>query len=157
MFFKQKSEDFNLMEKFFYISAKNQYDTSVFTVALAGITYPDPTYKVYRESSEVYVAEYVSDGAGTVIYNGNEYQIKKGDAYILTAGKDLSDTQKEHLEKNGVFVGFNLFSVRGDKDDAEGINASNISISDTWSRSSPALCGPPVWMRPRRTAAISCI
>lgn len=88
MFFKQKSEDSKHMEKFFYISAKNQYDTSVFTVALAGITYPDPTYKVYRESSEVCVAEYVSDGSGTVIYNGNEYQIKKGDAYILTSGKN---------------------------------------------------------------------
>lgn len=76
------------MEKFFYISANNKYDTSVFTVALAGITYPDSAYKVYRESSNVYVAEYISDGVGTVIYDGNEYQIKKGDAYILAAGKE---------------------------------------------------------------------
>ena len=76
------------MEKFFYISAKNQYDASAFKVALAGITYPDPTYKIQRKSSEVCVAEYISDGEGTVIYNGEEYHLKKGDAYILTSGKD---------------------------------------------------------------------
>ena len=83
--------------------------------------------KVFNEANQGYVynekGQYIDE-------DGDPLEL---DGVILTAGKDLSDTQKEHLEKNGVFVGFNLFSVRGDKDDAEGINASNISISDTWS------------------------
>ena len=76
------------MEKIFFISAQNGTSGSPFKVSLAGITYPDPNYKIYRECSEVYVAEYVSDGEGTVICGGNEYHIKKGDAYILPAGME---------------------------------------------------------------------
>lgn len=76
------------MEKIFFLSAQNGTSGSPFKVSLAGITYPDPNYKIYRECSEVYVAEYVSDGEGTVICGGNEYQIKKGDAYILPAGME---------------------------------------------------------------------
>lgn len=78
------------MEKIFFLSARNGTAGAPFTVSLAGITYPDPNYKIYRECSDIYVTEYVSDGEGTVICGGNEYHIKKGDAYILPAGKEQS-------------------------------------------------------------------
>ena len=76
------------MEKIFTIPAQNENDNNAFTVGLAGITYPDPTYKIYRKCSRIYVAEYVCDGEGTVICDGNEYHIKKGDAYILPKNKE---------------------------------------------------------------------
>ena len=88
MFFKHKCEDFKHMEKIFFLSAPNGTSGSPFNVSLAGITYPDPNYKIYRECSEVYVAEYVSDGEGAVICGGNEYHIKTGDANILPAGME---------------------------------------------------------------------
>ena len=76
------------MEKIYFLSAQNGNASAAFTVSLAGITYPDPNYKIYRECSKIYVAEYVYDGEGTVICGGNEYHIIKGDAYILPAGKE---------------------------------------------------------------------
>ena len=78
------------MEKIYFLSAQNINEDTAFTVSLAGITYPDPNYKIYRKCSDIYVAEYVSDGEGTVICGGNEYHIKKGDAYILPAGMEQS-------------------------------------------------------------------
>ena len=37
------------MEKIFFLSAQNGTSGSPFKVSLAGITYPDPNYKIYRE------------------------------------------------------------------------------------------------------------
>lgn len=76
------------MEKIFFLSAGNGNKAAAFEVSLAGITYPDPNYKVHRKCSDLFVVEYVSDGEGTVICGGKEYHIKKGDAYILPAGKE---------------------------------------------------------------------
>lgn len=45
----------------------------------------------------------------------------------VTDEKDLTEQQKKDL-----LVGFNMFSTRGDTDNAEGITASNITISKTW-------------------------
>ena len=45
----------------------------------------------------------------------------------VTNEKDLTEQQKKDL-----LVGFNMFSTRGDTDNAEGITASNITISKTW-------------------------
>ena len=76
------------MEKIFIIPEHNGSNSSVFSVGLAGITYPDTNYKIYRKCSQIYVAEYVCDGEGTVICDGSEYHIKKGDAYILPKNKE---------------------------------------------------------------------
>ena len=54
------------------------------------------------------------------------------DGTILTTDIKLTDDQLAYLEANGNKVGFNMFSVRGDTDNAEGITASNISVSATW-------------------------
>lgn len=76
------------MEKFFFLNTQNLSETSVFEVCHAGITYPDPNYNIYRKSSEIYVVEYITDGEGMVLYEGKEYKLKKGDSYILPAGKE---------------------------------------------------------------------
>ena len=54
------------------------------------------------------------------------------DGTTLTTDIKLTDDQLAYLEANGNKVGFNMFSVRGDTDNAEGITASNISVSATW-------------------------
>lgn len=76
------------MEKMFFLSAPDGAGTSVFEVSLAGITYPDPDYKIFRKCSELYVVEYITDGEGTVICGGREFHPKKGDVYILPKGKE---------------------------------------------------------------------
>lgn len=84
--FAHKSEDFKHMEKIFLIPPSDMSDKLPFILTLAGITYPDAEYKIYRECSELYVIEYVEKGAGTVICGSESYRIEKGDVYILPAG-----------------------------------------------------------------------
>lgn len=76
------------MEKIFIIPEQSGGNSSAFLVGLAGITYPDQNYKIYRKCSKIYVVEYICDGEGRVICDGNEYHIKKGDAYILPKNKE---------------------------------------------------------------------
>ncbi len=71
------------MEKIFLIPPSDMSDKLPFILTLAGITYPDAEYKIYRECSALYVIEYVEKGAGTVICGGESYRIEKGDVYIL--------------------------------------------------------------------------
>ena len=68
----------------------NDSENSLFSINLAGITYPESNYKVYRKSSDVYVFEYIVKGEGTVRCYGKEYRINSVDVYILP--KDM-----EHL------------------------------------------------------------
>ncbi len=56
-------------------------------LCLAGITYPDPHYKIIRKSADIYVAEYVTAGAGTVIADGVEHHVTPGTVYLLQAGR----------------------------------------------------------------------
>ena len=76
------------MEKILFLSAPTVSKSSTFEVSLAGITYPDPDYGIFRKCSDIYVVEYISDGEGTVMCGGDEYHPKKGDAYILQKGKE---------------------------------------------------------------------
>lgn len=92
------------MEKIFPIPPTDMSDNSAFKLILSGITYPDPDYGIYRKCSDVYVAEYVVSGSGTVICNGESFRIKKGDAYILPQGaehKYYSD-KKDPWEKKWI-------------------------------------------------------
>ena len=66
--------------------------------------------------------EYIDEDGNPLVLDGT----------TLTTDIKLTDKQLEFLEANGDKVGFNMFSVRGDTDDAEGITASNISVSATW-------------------------
>ena len=51
-----------------------------------GVSFPDACYRVRRGMSATVVVEYVLDGAGVVLMNGEMHRVKKGQAYILTAG-----------------------------------------------------------------------
>lgn len=57
-----------------------------FYIELAGITYPDPNYEIYRECSEFYVLEYVISGIGYVNVNNETFSVSAGDVYLLPAG-----------------------------------------------------------------------
>ena len=37
--------------------------------SLAGISYPDPTYEMYRKNSDLYSLEYVYEGEGAIQQN----------------------------------------------------------------------------------------
>lgn len=76
------------MEKILFLSAPTDIKAAAFEVILAGITYPDPDYRIFRKCSELYVVEYITSGEGTVILGGREYHPKKGDAYILPQGAE---------------------------------------------------------------------
>ncbi len=57
-----------------------------FYIELAGITYPDPTYEIYRERSDFYVLEYIIAGCGHVNVNGQHFTVSAGDVYLLPLG-----------------------------------------------------------------------
>lgn len=58
-----------------------------FAPGLAGITYPDPLYEIYRPRGDLYVFEYVISGTGHVRQDGESVTVTAGDAYILQPGR----------------------------------------------------------------------
>lgn len=52
-------------------------------LAVAGISYPDPTYKVLRQMSDAYSFEYVYEGEGTIQHGEKIYNVSAGDFFIL--------------------------------------------------------------------------
>lgn len=54
-----------------------------FSVTLCGISYCDGSYEIYRESSPIYVMEYIVSGSGTVSENGVSFTASAGDVYFL--------------------------------------------------------------------------
>lgn len=59
-----------------------------FHIKEAGLTYPDPTYRIVRTSSGevydyLYVLEYVQEGEGVIETEYGNYPISKGDSYFL--------------------------------------------------------------------------
>ena len=74
------------MEKIQSFIIDNNIRRLPFYVELAGITFPDAAYSIYRESSEIYVLEYIIDGCGTVEIDGQTFFPSKGDVYLLPCG-----------------------------------------------------------------------
>lgn len=58
-----------------------------FSPILAGVTFPDPSYEIRRSCANCYVFEYVRSGSGCVIQNDEQVTVRRGDAYILSAGQ----------------------------------------------------------------------
>ena len=52
-------------------------------VKLAGITYPDPTYRISRTDSKIAVVEYVTDGEGYISLGDKTHHIGKDTVYFL--------------------------------------------------------------------------
>lgn len=57
-----------------------------FYIEMAGITYPDPNYRIRRDVSPIYCFEYVIDGEGDVTVDSRTNHPEKGDLYILPKG-----------------------------------------------------------------------
>jgi len=55
-------------------------------IQMCGITYPDRTYEISRESARVACIEYIEKGMGTVEIDGQTFYPKEGDSYFLQVG-----------------------------------------------------------------------
>ncbi len=62
--------------------------SSVFHLEMAGISYCDGSYRICRRGSHITVFEYVIEGRGTLIHDGDRCCPEKGDVYIVHAGSD---------------------------------------------------------------------
>lgn len=81
-----------------------------FVPGLAGITYPDPFYEIYRPQGDCYVFEYVLSGRGHVRQDKEQVTVAAGDAYILQPGRchHYYSDQKEPWTKIWFNVGGSL-------------------------------------------------
>lgn len=55
---------------------------------LAGVTYPNPEYRIVRHPSAEYVFEYVISGAGHIEYGGDVIDVHAGMFYYIKKGAD---------------------------------------------------------------------
>lgn len=60
---------------------------SALYISLSGVTYPDPTYEITRARSEVTVIEYITDGSGHVVIDGETHRVCKDTIYLLRSGE----------------------------------------------------------------------
>ncbi len=73
-------------EKIIYVGKNDPH--SEFSCMLAGITYKNPNYRIYRSNCEVYVFEYVVSGHGAIEVGGTVYDVHEGMFYCLEKGVD---------------------------------------------------------------------
>lgn len=59
-----------------------------FNLQMVGISYCDGSYRVERTNPGIYVFEYILEGEGTILVEGEAFRPVKGDVYILHRGKD---------------------------------------------------------------------
>ncbi len=74
---------------------------------LAGITHPDPTYRIVRRDvRDLYVLEYVLRGTGHLVCDGEHHILSAGDVYLLQPGtvQEYYSDRKDPWEK----VWFNI-------------------------------------------------
>ena len=57
-------------------------------VSLAGITYPDFSYKISRPNSPVCVIEFILSGKGIIIKDEKKHLVRAGDIYLLPQNTD---------------------------------------------------------------------
>lgn len=61
--------------------------TEPFWISMAGVTFPDSSYHIVRNPSDISVIEYVVDGIGYIEHDGKKYPVTKDQIYFLTAGE----------------------------------------------------------------------
>jgi len=61
-------------------------DQTPFWVCLAGVTHPDPEYRISRKEARVTVVEYVVSGAGYLSLDGKLSRVSAGQIYLLPSG-----------------------------------------------------------------------
>lgn len=70
---------------------------------LCGTTFPDKSYRIRRQNSDIYCIEYVESGCGTVHLDDEVFHPVAGDSYFLQATKsqyyysDKKDPWKKHF------------------------------------------------------------
>ena len=57
------------------------------SVNIAGITLPDPRYRIIRNVAKFYVLEYILSGSGIVVTGGTSQELHAGDSYFLQPGE----------------------------------------------------------------------
>ncbi len=75
-----------MREEIQYVSPYNLSEP--FYINIAGISYCDGSYYIYRPHSAIFCMEYILSGCGTLRYRGNEYRPREGDVYMLEYGND---------------------------------------------------------------------
>ena len=84
-------KQYTLSDEFVYRLESETPPDHFFYVTTAGISNPDPKYRVNRESADQgtparAVIEYVISGEGYIVYEGIRKKVHAGDLYILTPG-----------------------------------------------------------------------
>lgn len=76
----RRESDFSFKEEIYtYIGSSR---TPILS-ALAGISFPDPTYEIMRKNSNSYSIEYIYEGEGAIQENDKIYKVRRGDFFIL--------------------------------------------------------------------------
>jgi len=68
--------------------ARSGDENAIFTVEMAGRSYCDKSYHIYRHNSPITVIEYVEEGTGVVFENGRMHIASAGCVYLLHAGRE---------------------------------------------------------------------
>lgn len=71
------------------IFAQNGNPNGMLDCILAGVTYPNPEYRIARLPSNEYVLEYVISGSGHIEYGGEVIDVRAGMFYYIKKGADV--------------------------------------------------------------------
>ena len=71
-----------------YLKPFTGFGKMPFYITLAGITYPDSTYHITRNHSNVSVIEYIIDGEGYVVFDNKTHHVCKDMIYFLPSGEN---------------------------------------------------------------------
>ena len=74
-------------EKIYYVN-QTAHSRGLLHIQMCGITYPDKNYEISRENSSVCCMEYIEKGAGVLEIDGQTYEPRAGDSYLLGMGTD---------------------------------------------------------------------
>ena len=88
---KHTKTHYTLSDEFVFEDWPPDPNNTFLYLSMAGITKPDPRYRVDRtqpipETKKLFVMEYVTSGQGYISYNGIQKKISAGDFYLLTPG-----------------------------------------------------------------------
>ena len=72
-------------EQIYYIKQSGNA-RKLLNIQMCGITYPDRSYEISREKSNVACIEYIEKGMGVVEIDGQTFYPKEGDSYFLQTG-----------------------------------------------------------------------
>ena len=77
----------DLSEKIVYVGSSDSSDS--LACLLAGVTYPNPEYRMTRNPAREYVFEYVVNGKGYIESHGEKHAVSAGMFYMFRKGAEL--------------------------------------------------------------------